>query len=329
MAPKFGNRNNFQRQLAASYDNEESIHGFDDVEDEFSNEDLHQLRNETPSRAITTAPVKPVVPQQTKSQRKKQVVIAPQSTRTAVKPRDDRSSSPLPDQTPAPVIAPHPPQVQQSNLARHREYKHQLPLVAPPQEPPKPATTSNHQVSKVSSYYETSEEEQKPEPKMQPVEAVAKRSHTEIDYDDEELNNKKYEDLDRVSFLADPRAPNASAAVDTNGNPMSLPQRLVNLNKLNTEDQAAVFKSLNDEDNEAVGQWFVQQFQDNLKKLMERRLERRKIALKYEAEARKREAEVQAKMQDVGEELKQLRTGGTELIRDKSVGAVGGTPRKE
>ena len=166
------------------------------------------------------------------------------------------------------------------------------------------------------------------EPKMQPMEVVAKRSHADIDYDDEELRGKKYADLDQVPFLADPRAPDASPAMDPNGNPMPLSQRLVNLNKMDPKAQVAVFQSLTDDQNEEVGLWFVQQFQDNLKKLMERRLERRKIALKYELEARKRETEVQAKMQDVDEELKQLRTGGTELIRDKSVGAVGGTPRK-
>lgn len=329
LAPKFGTQGNAHEQLAVSHNRDDPIYGFDDDEAELSNEDLQELGNETPSRAMTAAPAKPVAPQKTKSQGKKQVQIDPQSTRAVTKPRDDRSSSPLPIQVySAPVNVPQQPQVQQSNLARHREYKQHLPVVAPPQEPSKPATTAGPQVSKVAAYYETSEEEQMPEPKMQPMEVVTKRSHAEIDYDADELRHKKYEELDQVPFLTDPRVPGISDAMDPNGNPMPLPQRLVNLNKMHPKAQATMFQSLTDEDNEVAGQWFVQQFQDNLHKLVERRLERRKIALAYELEARKRETEVQAKMQDVDEELKQLRAGGTELIRDKSVGAVGGTPRK-
>ena len=328
LAPKFGTPGHAHQHLAVRHDHDDLTYGFDDDEAELSNEDLQELRSETPSRATTAAPAKPVAPQKTKSQSKKQVQIAPQGTRTIIKPGDESSSPLFSPANSAPLNVPQQPQVQQSNLARHREYKQHLPLVAPSQEPSKPATTADPQVSKVSAYYETSEEEQMPEPKMQPAEVVTKRPYAEIDYDADELTHKKYEELDQVPFLTDPWAPDVADAVDPNGNPMPLPQRLVNLNKMQPEAQAAMFQSLTDEDNEVTGQWFLQQFQDNLQKLMERRLERRKIALRYEFEARKRETEVQAKMQDVDEELKQLRAGGTELIRDKSVGAVGGTPRK-
>ncbi len=330
LPPKFRDPANSQPKLAASHHHNHSVYSLDDDEDELSNEDLHELRNDTPSRAIIVAPVKAAGPQRIDFKSKKQVQIAPQSTHAASMPTDDGSSSPLPTQDYAVLVSiPQEPQLQQSNLARHRDYKQHLPLVVPPQESPKPAKNPNHRVSKVSAYYEASEEEQVPEPKMQPPEIVTKRSHADIDYDLEELKSKNCAALDQVPFLTDPRAPDAPVVADTNGNLMPLPQRLTRLKMMRPEDQASLFESLTDEDNETVGQWFVQQFQDSLKKLMERRLDRRKLALKFELEARKRETEVQAKTSDVDEELKQLRKGGGELIRDKSVGAVGGTPRKE
>ena len=327
--PKYGDATNpADRFLPPPEDDD--LSSDDDLGDDLTKEDIHSLREGTPSRAMNVPVLKSHGPPNIKSKGKKQVQIAPQSTCTPIVPREERSSSPLPGQdNSAKTNMAHQPQLQQSSVARHKDYRQQLPQGDPPQPIPEPTKQSSFQASKVSAFHDASEEEQLPEQKAPVREVKNKRPHDDIDYNPQELRDKAYGDLDRVPFLTDPRAPNPSPATGMDGNPVPLTRKLTSLNQMKQKDQTALFQSLTDEENEEAGQWFVQQFQDGLKKLMERRLERRKIALKYEFEAKKRETIVQAKMGDVGDELQQLRKGGGELIKDKSVAGVGGTPRKE
>ena len=329
-APVHSNGTPLCRQGIRSHDNDDTLDLSDDEEDDYIR-DVQTLSRGTPSRA-TNRPSVPIRGQQeVKSQGSKQARIAQRNSRTPIIPRREKSSSPLPGQeeTAGMTLPQQQNHVQQSSLARHSNYKQQLPLSIEQLEPARPDVNYNLQPSKVSAYHEPSEEEQIPLPEPQLAEGAFKRTHAEIDYDYEDLKTKAFADIDQVAFLTDPRAFEVPQAVDSNGTPMSLPQRLSNLKKMKADDQAALFQSMTDNENEEVGQWFVTQFQDNLKKLMERRLERRKIALKYELEARKRETEVHVKNGDLDEEFKQLRKGGGELIKDKSVASLGGTPRKE
>ena len=171
-------------------------------------------------------------------------------------------------------------------------------------------------VSKVPESQETSEDERP----MQTVQTLPgkKRSIDEIDYDTEQLKTMSYADLDSTPFLTDPRAPSTQPRVDSNGTPISLEQRLSSLSRMNADDQKSLFRSLTDAENEEAGHWFVQSFATDLKRLMEVRVERRKKALTFEMEAKKRQREVETKCEDLDRELADLKKGGSQLIEGRS-----------
>ncbi|KIW66633.1 hypothetical protein PV04_05948 [Phialophora macrospora] len=176
--------------------------------------------------------------------------------------------------------------------------------------------------SKVSSYHESSSEEEQPHappvPESPRPGAKRPRSVRDLDFDPEELRNKTMSELDNIPFPTDPRLPIASPAMDSNGQPLTLPVKLTNLTRMRPEDQATLFKSLADSEREQTAEWFLEKFRDNMVKLLEVRVERRKIALKFEMEVKRRERQVQMKKADVEEELAGLKKGGTELVRGKS-----------
>lgn len=181
------------------------------------------------------------------------------------------------------------------------------------------AQTSGHEAltaSKVPESHETSEDEQLDRTAQAPTNK--KRPYDQIDYDADNLTTMTYADLDSVPFLSDPRAPATQPAIDSNGTAISLEQRLANLSRMNSNDQSSFFRSLSDSENEDVGEWFMQRFADDLKRLMEVRLARRKTALTYELEAKKRQKEVDAKSADLENELSDLKKGGSQLIEGRA-----------
>ncbi|EXJ68945.1 uncharacterized protein A1O5_07877 [Cladophialophora psammophila CBS 110553] len=176
--------------------------------------------------------------------------------------------------------------------------------------------------SKMSSLHESSSDEEQP----QAIHAsnsprLASKRHfpdLDLDFDPEVLKTKTMADLDAIPFTADPRSGASEPALDANGTPMSLSAKLTNLTKMRLEDQRYLFKSLTDTEREQTAEWFVEKVKANMQKLMAVRLERRKIALKFEWEVKKRERQVEVKRGDVDQELAELKKGGGELIRGKS-----------
>ncbi|KIV84383.1 hypothetical protein PV11_00168 [Exophiala sideris] len=180
--------------------------------------------------------------------------------------------------------------------------------------------------SKVSSYHESSSEEEhalhadRPQLQASPEPghpSKRQREDQDLDFDMATLKTKSMSDLDNISFTVDPRLPAPEAAVDATGTPMTLAAKLTNLTKMRPDDQRQLFQSLTDAEREQTASWFLEKFQADVHRLMDVRLERRKIALGYELEVKKREKSVQTKMHDVGEELAVLRKGGGELIARK------------
>jgi hypothetical protein len=212
----------------------------------------------------------------------------------------------------------HKPQESTAEIERSGTPQRQL--HAPPPRPPQVQAAPFS--SKVSSYHESSSEEEQPLPP--PVSESPRpgtkrpRSAPDLDFDPEELRNKTMAELDSIPFPMDPRLPNASPAVDSNGQPLTLPAKLGNLTKMRPEDQATLFKSLADTEREQAAEWFLEKFRDEIVKLMEVRVARRKVALKFEMEVKRRERQVQVKKGDVEAELAGLKKGGTELVRGKS-----------
>ncbi|KIW19566.1 hypothetical protein PV08_00139 [Exophiala spinifera] len=198
---------------------------------------------------------------------------------------------------------------------------HELgPLRQDPQQPP-PFS------SKISSYHESSSEEEITQPVADASPALplpdTKRPRTEyLDFSLADIVGKTMADMDAIAFTIDPSSPPAEPALDAHGTPMSLAARLANLTKMRAEDQKHLFRSLTDAEREQAAAWFLEKFHADVERLMDVRFERRKTALKYELEVKKRDAKVEAKKKDVDEELASLRKGGGQLIAGKSA-AVG------
>ncbi|KIW32775.1 uncharacterized protein PV07_04298 [Cladophialophora immunda] len=176
--------------------------------------------------------------------------------------------------------------------------------------------------SKMSSLHESSSDEEQPlaattseSPRLG---SKRHRSELDLDFELEVLKGKTMADLDAIPFTVDPRWSAPDPAVDANGTPMTLPAKLTNLTKMRPEDQRNLFKSLTDAEREQTAEWFVEKFKADMHRLMAVRLERRKIALRFELEVKKRERQVEVKRGDVDEELAGLKKGGGELIRGKS-----------
>lgn len=179
--------------------------------------------------------------------------------------------------------------------------------------------------SKVSSYHETSSEGEQASQADPPQASTAgpskrQREDQDLDFDMDVLTKKSISDLDTIPFTVDPRLPVAEPAVDATGTPMTLAAKLTNLTKMRPDDQRQLFRSLTDAEREQTAAWFLDKFHADVQRLMEVRLERRKVALRYELEVKKREKSVQTKMVDVEDELAGLRKGGGELISGKMSG---------
>ena len=293
----------------------------DDSDDGYKDVVVDRLQKNTPSRAATvpaqpadktaSGPTAPATAQ-------KQAHFAP-----TVPSHQQRSRSPVLQNLQYNAAHRQANSVPPSSLARHQDYRQSMPEPEPVQQ----ARNPFNDVAKVYEANEGSEDERMPDYEGHQQTQPLKRAHDAIDYDDNQLEKMQYSELEAASFLTDPRAAVPRPAVDHNGVPMPLTTRLTNLTKVQPADQASLFHSLDDDENEEVGQWFVQKFQSDLKKLMDIRIERRKLALKYEMEVKKRETTVKAKAADVEEELADLRTGGGKLIKGRSVQSVGGTPK--
>lgn len=189
----------------------------------------------------------------------------------------------------------------------------------PPPPPPPPQlrltgtfTTTSIPTSKSSSYIEG------PEDEAAPTRPVAKKAQVVLDYDPQVLKTMSYTDLDKRPFEEDPRTSNTIPPVDEHGIPLTLHRRLGNLSRMKDEDVRAMFSCQKDREWEDTGAWFIDQFETQMRRLMDIRQERRMIALKFEMEVKRRQAAVAAKMGDVEQELRYLKAGGRELM-DKRV----------
>jgi hypothetical protein len=314
------------RQLVVPQDHQDDIHsevdGFED-EDNFT--------PETPSKSrlpATVSPQFPVGPNASHQGPVRPKHVEFEARRQTVAPRGPapRDLSPVDFPLDMPLNQGHqppPPADLGNSLSRHTHYKQQVDAIPPM--PGQLAIPLTNTTAKISGTQEISDTDQPAENANYPSNS-AKRPHADLDYDLENLYSKTYADLAQEAFLKDPRIQPPAPQVDGYANPMTLPQRLARLSNLDQQGQATLFRSLSDAENEEVGQWFLSSLQEDLKKLMERRLERRKISLRYEMEVQKREAAVQRKRADVEGELNELKSGGGKLIEGRSAERVG-TPR--
>jgi hypothetical protein len=139
----------------------------------------------------------------------------------------------------------------------------------------------------------------------------------ELDYDPQVLKTMSYADLEQQSFDRDPRVPDTTTPVDEHGVPLTLHRKLSNLPRMKEEDVRAMFLSQKDLEWEDTGAWFMGRFEAQTRRLMEIRQERRKIALKFEMEVKRRQATVAAKTSDIEQDLRYLKAGGKDLMEKR------------
>lgn len=297
-------------------DDADSLFDDDEFEEDTKDVVIRELQKGTPSRAASV-PIRAVQPVSSVSKvQQKKVTILPQGRSL------NHPSSPLQSAQHRIGTETNLDSAQRSSIARHHDYRKTIPATEPHQQPSNPFNTP----AKISGHNEGSEDERAVDLE-QAQSPLMKRLHEDIDYSEEQLLDMRYSELDRLPFLTDPRRPVLQPTVESMGAPMSLSDRLRNLTKLQPKDQEMLFCSLSDEENEQVGEWFVQKFQEDLKRLMATRLERRKVALKYEMEVKKCESTIQAKSRVVEAELSELKAGGGKLMEGRSVQGIGATPK--
>ncbi|KAF2091605.1 hypothetical protein K490DRAFT_61038 [Saccharata proteae CBS 121410] len=140
-----------------------------------------------------------------------------------------------------------------------------------------------------------------------------------VDYSESQLRDMPYATLENEPFDHDPHAePLVLPAAQAN---LPLHERLTAVQRdPDPAAKAKFFASLNLEDWEEAGDWFLDQFGSIVKKMKEARQKKRKIAREFEDEVRKRDAQVASKRRCVEQAMLQMRNQGAGLLQ--------GTPKK-
>lgn len=218
-----------------------------------------------------------------------------------------------------------------------------VPPMAPPTQPSiikdQPAPVPAKKVSQPdvqkhstrSSSIGSSDEEIRLPPQQPQLGKHPKRPHSEVeslDYDPFVLKTMTYADLERVMYTTDPRTPASKPTVDTHGLALALPDKLANMSRMQQVDIKSMFETQTDAERQETGAWFVAEMTEMMKNVVKVRVERRKLALGFEMEARRRQKLVEMKTAELEGELKGLKTGGGELIANrkshgKGVGKTG------
>jgi Extracellular mutant protein 11 len=205
--------------------------------------------------------------------------------------------------TPPPAPSP------QKTVINHQKPAVPIKQVSPPPIPVKHSTKSSSIVS--------SDEEVHPPQSNQST----KRPYDQVDsldYDPSTLKTMTYDELEQAIYTTDPRAPILKVSVNAHGVPLILPGKLANMSRMPEDDIRAMFEAQTDTEREKTGEWFVGEMMEMMKRVARTRVERRKVALKLELEVKKRQKWAEKKTEEVEQELKGLKKGGSELIGRKA-----------
>lgn len=143
------------------------------------------------------------------------------------------------------------------------------------------------------------------------------QSGPQLDYDLEELSKMTYDDLKKQPFDV---APNAAQFVLPNSQANALEEKLSAVSSLQQSDQARFFESLNIDEWDEAGEWFMGRFADVFRKLKDTRAQRRRAAQDFETEIEKRHSAVGRKRKQMEDALLEMRKNGGQILQ--------GTPKK-
>ena len=140
-----------------------------------------------------------------------------------------------------------------------------------------------------------------------------------LDYDLEELYNKDYASLKAEPFDHSPHA--QPFVIPGLPDTAVLTDKLVRLNGAEPQTQASFFTSLNIDEWEEAGDWFLDRFGETIKRLKDVRREKRKAARAFEDEIEVREMAISKKRVLTRAAMVEMKTSGAAVLQ--------GTPGKK
>lgn len=140
----------------------------------------------------------------------------------------------------------------------------------------------------------------------------------EFDYDPGELLKMSYAQLKSQPFDLDPRAKKPDLSHD-DPTP-SLHEKLATAMEFDPEGQETFFKSLDIDEWEEAGEWFLERFSDILGAIKASRRQKRKLALEFEGKIDQRHESVTKKQKLTQAALNEMKESGGKVLQ--------GTPRK-
>jgi len=144
-----------------------------------------------------------------------------------------------------------------------------------------------------------------------PIEEPEVVSHE--DYDHTTLFGMSYEQLRNESFDTDPRARPSVLSKEDLQKPLVERLELVQQNP-DAVQQSEFFQSLPTTEWEDAGDWFLDRFQDIIRRTKEARQKKRKLAQEFEAEVEKRHEHVSKRQHQVQQAMEKMKSQGEGLV---------------
>lgn len=154
-----------------------------------------------------------------------------------------------------------------------------------------------------------------------PRKASSKRQREDIsrlDFDRETLFEMTYEKLEKQPFDEDPNQPKTPVTPSLEGPPKSLDERMELFMAKQAEERAEFLATLSIDEWEEAGEWLMGQFGSVMSRAVDARRERRKIAANFEDKLAARDSEIRKRADGVTASLKELKSGGQDLLRGKT-----------
>jgi len=139
-----------------------------------------------------------------------------------------------------------------------------------------------------------------------------------LDYDPPNLYTRDYYTLKNENFDTDPNAISLTLPNDMAMN--ALPQRLLSASRLHANDQATFLATLDIDQWEQAGDWFLDRFSDLVRRFKTARQDKRKTAREFEDEVERRHEAVSKKRKLTEDALGDMKASGAQVLQ--------GTPKK-
>ncbi|KAJ9669691.1 hypothetical protein H2201_000075 [Coniosporium apollinis] len=192
-----------------------------------------------------------------------------------------------------------------------RESQQHVHFTPPPAERLTPAPSTGEQAGPQNGNGDAAQLQQH---EAQPIATQQEQEGPPFDYDTPALYGMAYADLQAESFDYNPRAPDPVLPPEKAAAP--LPERLTHAHsQLAPPQQQQFFASLNIDEWEDAGDWFLEQFGGLIKKMKELRREKRKLAGKLEDEVAERDDQIMRKKQRLYGEMEGMRSQGQGLLK--------------